>query len=230
MQIAAHRSGPTRYPEQTIQSALLALACGADLIELDVRMTRDRQLAVCHDANALRVFGVDKNICEMTAQEFLALRHKIDPAFCAHLFEDYLRCGIEKMLIHVKEGEAVAPLLKMLDRFGCTQKVIIGATSVQQVREVKAFDEKIRVLAFAPSAEALPDFAQAGADILRLWEAWLTEETAAMVRETGRELWVMVRGEGQEVGVTTQENLKRVLSFGVDGILINDIEKLQVLL
>ena len=35
MKIIAHRSGPTVLPEQTVQSALLALKEGADMIEVE---------------------------------------------------------------------------------------------------------------------------------------------------------------------------------------------------
>ena len=76
MKIIAHRSGPTVFPEQTIRSALFAKENGADLVEIDVRFTKDKKLAVSHDENAARVFGVDKNIGEMSSDEFAALRHK----------------------------------------------------------------------------------------------------------------------------------------------------------
>ena len=76
MKIIAHRSGPTVFPEQTIRSALFAKENGADLVEIDVRFTKDKKLAVSHDENAARVFGVDKNIGEMSGDEFAALRQK----------------------------------------------------------------------------------------------------------------------------------------------------------
>ena len=74
MKIIAHRSGPTVFPEQTIRSALFAKENGADLVEIDVRFTKDKKLAVSHDENAARVFGVDKNIGEMSGDEFASLR------------------------------------------------------------------------------------------------------------------------------------------------------------
>lgn len=77
MKIIAHRSGPTVFPEQTIRSALFAKENGADLVEIDVRFTKDKKLEVSHDENAARVFGVDKNIGEMSGDEFAALRHML---------------------------------------------------------------------------------------------------------------------------------------------------------
>ena len=107
MKRIAHRGGATIYPEQTIISAKLAMDKGADLIEIDVRFTKDKKIAVSHDSNAKRVFGLDKEITDMSAEEFLALRHIENHAFPSHLFEDYLLCGIKKLLIHIKEDDVV---------------------------------------------------------------------------------------------------------------------------
>lgn len=43
-------------------------------IELDVRMTKDKNIVVFHDKNALRMCGVDKNISDMTLEEIRKLR------------------------------------------------------------------------------------------------------------------------------------------------------------
>ena len=77
--IIAHRCGPGRFPEQSLASARHALALGADLVEMDVRYTRDGAPVICHDENALRVFGVDRRCGEMSLEEFRALRHADDP-------------------------------------------------------------------------------------------------------------------------------------------------------
>ena len=56
-------------------------------MEIDVRFTKDKKLAVSHDENAARVFGVDKNIGEMSGDEFAALRHKNARTYTSHFLE-----------------------------------------------------------------------------------------------------------------------------------------------
>ena len=51
--IIAHRGDATSAPENTIPAFKKALNLGADGIELDVRLTKDRELVVFHD----RVLG-----------------------------------------------------------------------------------------------------------------------------------------------------------------------------
>lgn len=67
--ILGHRGVPNKEIENTIASYKRALTDGADGVELDVHITKDGQLAVMHDFNTNRVFGVDVVIEESTMAE-----------------------------------------------------------------------------------------------------------------------------------------------------------------
>lgn len=231
MKIIAHRAGPTKYPEQTIQSAKYALQSGADLVEMDVRYTLDKGLACMHDPSALRVFGVDKLISDMTTDEFRALRHKNNPAFCSHTFEDYLKCGVYPLLIHVKDWAVLDDLLEIIEKYDYLDKVTFGVQNVEAVIKLKNYNKNTKVLAFMPNVDKIEEFAEAGADYIRLWETWMTDENVQRVKNTGKKLWIMVGrdvvGHDEWVGVTTKDGIKKMIEYKVDGILINDITFLQ---
>ena len=227
MRIIAHRSGPTIYPEQTIASAKLALEQGADIVEVDVRFTADGKIAICHDENTERVFGVDKRVCEMTENEFLSLRHVKEPNFCAHSFEDYLLCGVAPILLHIKEAEVIDELLQLIDQYEYADKVVMGVQRVESVAKIKAHNPNIKILAFMPKVSMIDEFVQAGADYIRLWEDWLNDENIAAVRKHDVELWIMIRGKGLDVGETTPEELQEVLRLQPDGVLINNVTTIK---
>ncbi len=233
MKIIAHRSGPTVYPEQTITSARFALYCGADMVEVDVRYSKDKKIVTSHDANVSRVFGADKNVKDMTADEFLALRHKSDPAFGSHLFEHYLECNVAPLLIHVKENELIPDLLDMLKKYNYLDKTVLGVMSSNVIQKIKAFSNQLKVLAFMPAVENIKEFADNGADYIRLWEEWVSPETVAEVRKFPVELWIMsgkLHQGDENVGVTTESALNHLIDICVDGILINDPSALQEVL
>ena len=233
MRIIAHRSGPTVYPEQTITSAKFALYCGADMAEVDVRYTKDKKIVASHDANVMRVFGEDRLVSDMTEQEFLALRHKVDSSFCSHLFEHYLKAGVSPLLIHVKENEVIPELMEMLKKYDMLDKTVLGVASEKVIPQIKAFSDKLKVLAFMPKVEDIKAYAEAGADYIRLWQHWVTPEKINEVRKYPVELWIMTgqTGKGDDfVGVSTEQGLNELLDYGVDGILINDVGILQEVL
>jgi glycerophosphoryl diester phosphodiesterase len=47
-EIVAHRGVATQYPENTIPAFLRAIELGADAVELDVRLTKDKIPVVYH--------------------------------------------------------------------------------------------------------------------------------------------------------------------------------------
>lgn len=71
--LAAHRGDQFRYPENTMPAFESAISLGVDMIETDVRMSKDGELVLIHDRSALRTTGVDKNIDEMPLSEIKKL-------------------------------------------------------------------------------------------------------------------------------------------------------------
>lgn len=79
--LAAHRGDKFKRPENTMPAFLAAIDFGVDMIETDVRMTKDKELIIIHDRSALRTAGVDKNVDEMTLAEVKELD-------AGHVFSD----------------------------------------------------------------------------------------------------------------------------------------------
>lgn len=67
--IWAHRGASAYAPENTLEAFELAVKMGADGVELDVHLTKDGHLAVCHDETIQRVTGEKGTIRGMTLAE-----------------------------------------------------------------------------------------------------------------------------------------------------------------
>ncbi|WP_165989376.1 glycerophosphodiester phosphodiesterase [Streptomyces sp. YIM 98790] len=67
--VIAHRGDPYRARENTLASFRSALAAGADVVELDVRLTRDRVPVALHDTTLKRLWGHDLEVAGLTATE-----------------------------------------------------------------------------------------------------------------------------------------------------------------
>lgn len=71
--IIAHRGASGLYPENTLMAATAAYQGGADLIEIDVRLTRDGHVVVFHDASVERTTDGIGKISNMTLAQVEAL-------------------------------------------------------------------------------------------------------------------------------------------------------------
>ena len=67
--ITAHRGDCSAAPENTLAAFELAIENGADIIELDVRQTKDGEIVVMHDESLKRVCGVNKKVGKLTYEE-----------------------------------------------------------------------------------------------------------------------------------------------------------------
>jgi glycerophosphoryl diester phosphodiesterase len=71
--VYAHRGGAALRPENTIVAFDHGLALGADGLELDVRLSRDGEVVVHHDAALERTTGGPGAVAEHTAAELASL-------------------------------------------------------------------------------------------------------------------------------------------------------------
>lgn len=71
--LAAHRGDRKRYPENTMPAFEAAVRQGVDMIETDIRLTRDGELVIIHDESTLRTTGEDINVNNSTYSELRKL-------------------------------------------------------------------------------------------------------------------------------------------------------------
>ena len=67
--LTAHRGWRGKYPENTMLGFRMALTLDIDSIEMDVHMSKDYRVVVCHDANLARTTDKKGNIYDMTLDE-----------------------------------------------------------------------------------------------------------------------------------------------------------------
>ena len=73
MLIIGHRGAGGLAPENTIAAFDAGIEAGADMLELDVRLTQDNQLVVIHDALLLRTHHLRRSVARLTLAELREL-------------------------------------------------------------------------------------------------------------------------------------------------------------
>ena len=71
--VAGHRGYKAKYPENTMLGFRKALALGVDMLEIDLRLTRDGQLILMHDATVDRTTNGHGRIEQFTMKDVRAL-------------------------------------------------------------------------------------------------------------------------------------------------------------
>lgn len=108
--IIGHRGASALAPENTIAAFKKAIEAGADGVEFDVRLSKDRIPVVIHDATLLRTAGVSKRVADLTAEQLSHVDagswfNAAHPAFAKPEFADEGVASLRSVL-HVLENVA----------------------------------------------------------------------------------------------------------------------------
>jgi glycerophosphoryl diester phosphodiesterase len=221
--VLAHRGARRRAPENTLEAFSVALAEGADGVELDVHHTADGEVVVHHDADAPGL-GV---LVHLTFDEIRAVRPEIPT-----LVEALEVCAGRIVNVEMKilpgdadfdayERTAELVVRTLADRGG-TDRVIVSSFSLATVDRVRELDAEIPtafiIMLGIDPLEAVELCVERGHGALHpnLW--LLGNDVAGHVAERAH-------AHGLEVNVWTvndADEMRRLQAAGVDG-LITDV-------
>jgi len=226
MIIVAHRGGPRVYPENSAAAINASFENGADVVEIDIRLSLDKVPVVIHDDSLRRLFSIDRNVREVSAAELTSLTYGHPGEFHLATLESTLKnCRKFPLLLHVREEkEGLLPILETVEKSGWSSKVVLGIVTLEALRTVKERAPAVSLLAFIPSPEDIPGFAAAGVDVIRLWDSWITGERIREIHRHGILAAVMTGKPGKDVGETSSERLLELKALGIDWVLVNDVQ------
>lgn len=71
--VAAHRGWSEKFPENTIEAFAAAIELGVDQVETDIRISKDGELVIMHDATVDRTTNGSGAVSKMTLKELKSL-------------------------------------------------------------------------------------------------------------------------------------------------------------
>jgi glycerophosphoryl diester phosphodiesterase len=131
----AHFDGATG--ENTMESFEAAVALGYRYLETDTHATADGVLVAFHDDNLDRLTDGTGDICDLPWAEVRAARVRGREG--VPLLEDVLTAWPDvRVNIDPKHDAAVEPLIELIRRTGCVDRVCIGAFSDARLSRVRS--------------------------------------------------------------------------------------------
>jgi glycerophosphoryl diester phosphodiesterase len=138
-----HRGARAYEPENTLRSFSKALELGVDAVELDVRVTKDGEIVVIHDAEVDRTTDGKGLVNQLTLREIKQLRTEKDERIPT--LEEAL--GFldrkAKVLVELKETGLEEKVLKAVREKKLEQNVIIVSFLEDALRRVRELNDKV---------------------------------------------------------------------------------------
>lgn len=128
--VAAHRGDWRNWPENSLQGIQSAIDMGVDIIELDLKMTKDSVLVVCHDAKVDRTTtgkGYVKNMTYDSIQTFwLRAGHGVKTGLKMPTLREALALCKDKAVVNIDKGyEYYDQALAICEELGVTGQILI---------------------------------------------------------------------------------------------------------
>ncbi len=213
----AHRGDPVGERENTLRAFAAAVALGADMVELDLRRTRDGEIVVLHDQSLRRLWGVDASVGDLDLAGVAAIgRGDVRIPALRHVL---VSVGVP-LMIDFTRREVVPGALEAVLEAGALERSLFVTGNVEALRLLRGL-----------SADA------------RIGLTWVEDPVPplALLDELGAEYWnpmfglvtpegvAAVHGGGRSVSTWTVDDpgdMARVTEAGVDAVVSNRIAAL----
>lgn len=115
MRVVGHRGAAGLAPENTISAIKAAIAAGVDVVEFDVRLTKDRKLVLIHDESLERTHGIDQKVSETKLKDLQNTKNQNGQSIPT-LEEAIKACSKVHMFIEGKGSDWARPLATFIKK------------------------------------------------------------------------------------------------------------------
>lgn len=213
--IMGHRGAAALEPENTLRSIERAVEIGVDAVEIDVRLSKDRELVVIHDSTVDRTTNGSGPVSGYSLDDL----KKLDAGggqTIPTLQEVMELIGHKvKLVIELKEEETERMVVELIKRNNLDDNVYVISFWHELVKTVKVIESCIKtgvLLVGCPVDTCVA--IQASADALVMKYNFVNRHFVEMVHKDGLKVFVW--------NIDDRYLLKPYVDMGVDGIGSND--------
>jgi|SRR5918911_965108 glycerophosphoryl diester phosphodiesterase len=249
MLIIGHRGAAAVAPENTLVAFKRAFRDGADGIEFDVRLARDRVPVVIHDASLRRTALRDGDVAQLSSAELCetdvgtwfnlrypkAAHAEYAQARVPRLSEVFELFGACRSRLYVEmkceagESEALAAeVARLVCEYALLERVVVESFALASIAEIKRIDARLRTAALfepslsrpRPSWRRMIERATAcEADEIALHRTLATRRTVEEARRRGMKTVIWT--------VDSPAWIERAISYGVSAVITNDPARMR---
>ncbi|HXA74250.1 MAG TPA: glycerophosphodiester phosphodiesterase [Acidimicrobiales bacterium] len=215
----AHRGDPMGHRENTLPAFAAAVAQGADMLELDLRRTRDGAIVVLHDQSLLRLWELDASVGDLDLSEVTRLGAGDVRIPTLRQVFDAVPPDVE-LMVDFTRREVVAGALDQALSADALDRCLFVTGNVEALRLLRGLSGRARVgLTWTEGADPpLPVLDELGAEYWNPMFSFVTPEGVDAVHEAGLRVSTWT--------VDSREDMGRVVTDGVDAVVSNRVAEL----
>jgi glycerophosphoryl diester phosphodiesterase len=213
--VFAHRGDSSNALENSLESIHRALSLSVDMIEIDIRRSRDNGLYVMHDKMTGRTAGKNIDIERATSEKIAKVKlnnNESIPTLADVLQLVAGKCGLN---LEIKSSGAGALTAQYLLTSGYKGHVLVSSFQEDEVAAAR------RVMPLVPASmifdgftiRAIPSYLAQGYNVISLRKTTVSESLITACHEQGLHVYVWT--------VDEEDEMRKFIAWGVDGIYSN---------
>ncbi len=214
--VTGHRGCAGLEPENTLRSFRKAVSLDVDLIEFDIRRTKDNYLVVIHDETVDRTTNSKGYVKDYTLKDIKKLdAGKGEKIMTFQEVIDFLKNENPLMTIEIKEPDTLQEVLSVIKRNNLENKVILVSFWHESMKRAKEIEPKIKTGAIikARPMDTISLVRACNADILCMNYVYVDSRLVHDCHKNNIELnpWT----------IDKIPDMKRIIELGADNVTSN---------
>ncbi len=217
----AHRGNSSLFRENTLVAIKSAIDSGADVVEIDVRLSKDGEVVVLHDPTLERLWGISAEVSERSWEEISKLGEGDERIpLLAEVLPLFVNSN-SKLMIDMEQATPAAGAYAVVAKGPLEQSQILWCGNLDGMRKIRELSAKAKIW-FPWDEIELPnksDVDSLSPDFVNLHYSFITRKRVEEFHAMGYQVAVWT--------VDDEATMRWAAAIGVDSITTNQLALLQ---
>jgi glycerophosphoryl diester phosphodiesterase len=201
--VAAHRATNPNYPENSLAAIAESIRIGVDIVEIDIRKSKDGVLVIMHDKTIDRTTNGTGKVDDYTLAELKEFKLRFGNDITEEqipTFEEVLQLTKSKMILDVDfklEGEAaVSQTFGLIEKYGMEEQILFFLYDYPETTQYQKLNKEIKIMPRAYSRKDIRAIRKLqDISIIHIDDSYYKDGTMRRLINSGYRVWINALGK-----------------------------------
>ena len=221
--VAAHRAAHGEYPENSLPAIERAIELGVDIVELDVKVTKDGIPILMHDGTIDRTTNGTGKPSDYSCEQLKSLRlvnFSQVTEYMIPTFDEALKLTKDKIMVDIDlKTDQLDPIIKVIKSNDCEDQVFFFDNDYHALEYIRKADPDFYLMPRAYSLQMADSaITRFSPQVVHIDFPFYNSEVVTLIKSSGARVWINALGEIDTMLGDNREReaMNKVLEYGAN--------------